>query len=427
MLCKFHGERMIWLSAAGIKPILRNRTFLIMWGGQLISLLGDMLFDLALIWWVMNVTSSGMAISAVALAASLPSIILGPIVGVYVDRLDRRRLMIMSDVVNGVIMASMAVLYWQGIFSLPLIVAAAALTGVVSTAHGPAFQASIPVVVGKEHLVRVNSLIQTAGSTLGLFVPGISGLILAVAGIGASIMFNAVSYLIAALSLSFVSFPSPRMSSPHDSVLRDAVQGMRFVFSHRLLLPMLIFASLINLTLAPVSIALPLLVVNKLGGGPALLGMFGSFRNAGVLLASIILSAYPNLLRKMGLIMVFCIVAIGGFTVLIGVSPNALGVLLGGAFVGFAVVVANVASQAIWQREVPDNLRGRSFAARETITSGLRPMGIAAAGPLVDWLGPQWLMGAAGVLCAISGIVGFVIPSIVNYPQEAEVAPSFTD
>ena len=286
---------------------------------------------------------------------------------------------------------------------------------------------SIPVVVGKEDLVRVNSLIQTAGSTLGLLVPGISGLILAVAGIGAAIMLNAVSYLIAALSLLLVSFPSPRISSPHNSVLRDALQGMRFVFSHRLLLPMLVYASLINLTLAPVSIALPLLVVNKLGGGPALLGMFGSFRNAGVLLASVILAAYPDLLRKMGLIMVFCIVAIGGFTFLIGVSPNALGVLLGGAFVGFAVVVANVASQAIWQREVPDNLRGRAFAARETITSGLRPMGIAAAGPLVDWVGPQWLMGAAGVLCAISGIVGFVIPSIVNYPQEAEVAPSFTD
>ena len=398
-----------------------------MWGGELVSLLGDMLFDLALIWWVLNVTSSGMAISAVALAASLPSIILGPIIGVYVDRLDRRWLMILSDVINGLIMAGMAFLYWQGMFSLPLIVISAALTGIVTTAHGPAFQASIPVVVGKEDLVRVNSMIQTAGSTLGLMVPGISGLILAVAGVGASIMFNAVSYLIAALSLLFISFPSPRASSTQNSVIRDALQGMRFVFSHRLLLPMLVYAALINLTLAPVSIALPLLVVNKIGGGPALLGLFGSFRNAGVLLASVLLSTYPGLLRKMGLVMVTCIVAIGGFTIVIGVSPNALGVLLGGAFVGFAVVVANVASQAIWQREVPDDLRGRAFAARETITSGLRPMGLAAAGPLVDWIGPQWLMSAAGILCAISGVMGFLVPAIVNYPQETEVAPVFTN
>ena len=324
-------------------------------------------------------------------------------------------------------MAGMAFLYWQGMFSLPLIVISAALTGIVTTAHGPAFQASIPVVVGKEDLVRVNSMIQTAGSTLGLMVPGISGLILAVAGVGASIMFNAVSYLIAALSLLFISFPSPRASSTQNSVIRDALQGMRFVFSHRLLLPMLVYAALINLTLAPVSIALPLLVVNKIGGGPALLGLFGSFRNAGVLLASVLLSTYPGLLRKMGLVMVTCIVAIGGFTIVIGVSPNALGVLLGGAFVGFAVVVANVASQAIWQREVPDDLRGRAFAARETITSGLRPMGLAAAGPLVDWIGPQWLMSAAGILCAISGVMGFLVPAIVNYPQETEVAPVFTN
>lgn len=392
----------------------------------MVSLLGDMLFDLALMWWVVRVTSSGTAMSAVALASAVPTIVLGPIVGVYVDRLDRRALMIVSDVVNGAIMAGMAMLYWRGVFSLPLIVAAALLTNAVSTLHGPAFQASIPTVVGKNDLVRVNSLLHSSGSALGLLVPSLSGVIIALAGVGVSIMFNAITFFIAAISLLWVTIPSPRAKSTQQTVIRDAVQGIRFILSHKLLLPMLMYAAVINLTLAPVSVALPLLIVNKLGGGPTLLGIFGSFRSGGVLLASVLLSAFPGLMRRMGAVMVTCIVAIGAFTLLIGSTSTPAILLLSGAFIGFTVVVANVSSQAIWQREVPDELRGRAFAARETISGGLRPLGIAISGPLVDWVGPQWLMSAAGLLCTLSGLVGFVIPDILAYPREHEALPNLT-
>jgi len=403
-------------------PVLKNRTFLIIWGGQIVSMLGDMLFDLALIWWVLAETGSGTAMAAVALAAALPSTLLGPLCGALVDRMDRRKLMIGANAANGILMLGVAVMYWRGIFSLPLILLASALNNVGASLHSPAFQAAIPIVVEKEDLVRANSLTQSASSTLGLVAPAISGVIIAVSGAGSLILFNGISYLAAALSLCFVQFASSKADSASHTILKDTWQGLRYVFSHSLLLPMLLYAAVINLTLAPVTVALPLLIANKLAGGPALLGLFYSFRSAGVLIASLSLSAFPKLMRKMGLVMVSCIVAIGIFTVLISISPLAIGVLLGGACIGFSVVVANIASQAIWQREVLDEYRGRAFAAKDTVSLALRPLGLAAAGPLVDWVGPQLLMGAAGVLCAVSGIVGWLMPVIIKYPIEHDVA-----
>lgn len=128
-------------------PVLRNKTFLILWGGQVVSLLGDTLFNLALMWWVVSVTESAVAVSFVALATSLPMLILGPFVGVYIDRSDKRLMMLAAHTLNGLITAVMALLYWRGIFSLPIILVAAVLMGIVSNLDGPAYEASIPVVV----------------------------------------------------------------------------------------------------------------------------------------------------------------------------------------------------------------------------------------------------------------------------------------
>lgn len=398
-------------------PVLRNKTFLILWGGQLVSVLGDMLFSLALMWWVVSETGSGVAMSGVALGSSLPRLLLGPIVGVYVDRLDRRKMMLTADTLNGIITAGMAVLYWRGHFSLPVIIGSATLMGAVTTLDAPAYEASIPTIVGEEQLVRANSLMQTANSVMGLVVPALSGVLVAVAGVGASIIVNSITFFFAAFTLLLIRIPSPRGGAVQSTFRSDLSEGVRFIVRNRLLMPMLIFAALINLTLAPVSISLPLLVVEVLSGGPALLGLFGSFQSAGVLGASLILSAFPQGLARTGRVMVGSLVALGVFTMLIALAPSTIVFLMGGTLVGFVLVVANVASQAIWQCEVPDGLRGRAFTARETISSSLRPIGQALTGPLLDRVGPVWLMGGAGLLCAVGGILGFTIGSIVEYPQ----------
>ncbi|MBT9133437.1 MAG: putative bacilysin exporter BacE [Firmicutes bacterium] len=403
-------------------PVLRNKAFLILWGGQIVSMLGDALFSLALMWWVVSETGSGVAVAFVALASSVPRLLLAPIVGVYVDRVDKRRMMLFADTLLGVITLGMTMLFWRGHFSLPVIIAAAALLGAASSLDGPAYEATIPAIVGKNQLVRANSLMQTANSIIGLLAPALSGLVIAVAGVGVAILANSISFFFAAFTLLLISLPAQSRVIKQRAFGRDLRDGAKFILGNRLLLPMLLYAALINLSLAPISVSMPLLVTNVLAGGPQLLGLFGSFQSVGVLAASLLLSAKPALLAATGKVMIFSLIALGCFTVIIARAKSAPHLLLGGAAVGFALVVANVASRTIWQREVPEEYRGRAFTARDTVSGALRPMGQALAGPMVDTLGPMWLIAGAGALCVVGGILGLGVRSIITYPEKPKRA-----
>ncbi len=402
-------------------PVLRNQRFLVIWIGQTISILGDTLYNLALMWWVVQETGSGTAMSAVALAGALPRIILGPLVGVYVDRWDRRMLMFVSNLVNGVITASIAVLLWQGGFSLSLIIISAALMGIVSTFHAPAFEAAVPTIVGEKELVRANSLMQTSHSVTGLVAPALSGVLIAFAGTGFSIMVDAITFFIAAISLLLITLPKPVANTVEQrSVLADAAEGFRYISRHGMLLPMLMFFAVINLTLAPMGIALPILIAKVMEAGPEMLGLFGSFQSAGILIASSLLSAAPGLIKRTGVAMVAAILMIGASTVVIGFAPGNWALLAGATGLGIALIIANVASQTIWQREVTDELRGRVFAARHTFSSGLRPLGLAVAGPMIDWVGARWLMGGAGIICMVTALAGWLVPGLIGYQHTAK-------
>lgn len=403
-------------------PVLRNKAFLILWGGQIVSMLGDALFSLALMWWVVSETGSGVAVAFVVLASSVPRLLLAPIVGVYVDRVDKRRMMLFADTLLGVITLGMTMLFWRGHFSLPVIIAAAALLGAASSLDGPAYEATIPAIVGKNQLVRANSLMQTANSIIGLLAPALSGLVIAVAGVGVAILANSISFFFAAFTLLLISLPAQSRVIKQRAFGRDLRDGAKFILGNRLLLPMLLYAALINLSLAPISVSMPLLVTNVLAGGPQLLGLFGSFQSVGVLAASLLLSAKPALLAATGKVMIFSLIALGCFTVIIARAKSAPHLLLGGAAVGFALVVANVASRTIWQREVPEEYRGRAFTARDTVSGALRPMGQALAGPMVDTLGPMWLIAGAGALCVVGGILGLGVRSIITYPEKPKRA-----
>ncbi|MBT9176269.1 MAG: putative bacilysin exporter BacE [Firmicutes bacterium] len=403
-------------------PVLKNKTFLILWGGQIVSMLGDALFSLALIWWVVSETGSGVAVAFVALASSVPRLVLAPIVGVYVDRVDKRRMMLFADALLGVITLGMTMLFWRGHFSLPIIIAAAALLGAASSLDGPAYEATIPAIVGKSQLVRANSLMQTANSIIGLLAPALSGVVIAVAGVGVAILANSISFFFAAFTLLLISLPAQLRVVKQRAFGRDLRDGARFILGNRLLLPMLLYAALINLSLAPISVSMPLLVTNVLRGGPQLLGLFGSSQSVGVLAASLLLSAKPALLASIGKVMIFSLIALGCFTVVIARAKSAPHLLLGGAAVGFALVVANVASRTIWQREVPEEYRGRAFTARDTVSGALRPVGQAIAGPMVDALGPMWLIAGAGALCVVGGILGLGVRSIITYPEKPKRA-----
>lgn len=412
------------MNNANETPVLKNRMFLIFWAGQMVSHLGDVLYSLALMWWVVKVTGSTMAMSSVALAGAVPRILLGPVAGVYVDRMDRRKLMLWTNILLGLVTLVIAYFFWTDNFSLPLLLVSSVIFAVLTTAQTPAFEASVPVIVGSEQLVRANSLMQSARSFIGIGAPAISGVIIGFYGVGASIVTNAVTFFFAGFSLLLISIPSPSRGIQAKSVLRDSGTGFKFIFSRTMLWSMLLFFAVVNLTLSPLGVILPLFVVNVLATGPAVMGLFGSAQSAGVLAGSSLVSAFPALLKRTGLAIIYSICTIGLSIALIGLVPGTTTFVAGAVLLGISVVCANVAAQAIWQREVPDELRGRVFAARHSFSTALTPLGMAVAGVLGGFIGPATFLAGSGLLCMFTGLLGFLVPGLGRYPFNSEQGQS---
>ena len=397
--------------------IFRNRTFVIVWIGQTVSIVGDILFNLALMWWIVSATGSGLAMSASALATGLPRVFFGPVAGVLADRLDRRRLMIATNGINALVTLGIVFLYYQGIFSLPLIIMAAAVLGTVAAIHNPCFEATIPSIVDVVHLTRANSLSQTSRSMAGIVAPALSGVIIAAAGVGASITINSLTFVIAGISLLLVSLPSPKVA-PRNGVIKQSLEGFRFIYVRRMLLAMLLFFAVVNLAMSPISIAVPILVLKVLDAGPTLMGAFGSSHSLGVLAGSSFLAALPRMARRSGLVVVLAIITGGLSLMAMGIFATPMALIVAAFSMGFAIVMAQISAQYIWQRETPDSLRGRVFAARITMSAALIPLGQALAGPAVDAAGPAVLLTVAGGACALGGCLGFLVPGLTRYTAE---------
>ncbi len=397
-------------------PVLRNRTFLIVWVGQSISGLGNNLFGMALLWWVVKETGSGAAMSVTALATALPRIVLGPMTGVLVDRYDRRVLMALADFTAGLVTLGAALLYWRGVFSFALIITAAAILSAIAAFHEPSFQASVPVMVGANQLVRANSLMQSAQSAIGILAPALAGIIIGATGVGMAVFLDAISFFVASFSLFTVNFPSPRGADRQRmSVWREAGTGFAFIFKHRLLFPMLIFNAMINLAVSPANALIALLVTQVLHAGPQFFGVLGSAQSAGILGGSLLLASFPRLVTRAGLSVILFTVAIGLAVAAFGLIPTPIAYVIAIAAAGFLMIMIGVAGQSIWQTEVPDQVRGRVFAARMAMGSGLMPLGLALAGPLSDWLGLLPVFTWAGLSCAAVGLAGFGIPGLASY------------
>lgn len=194
-------------------------------------------------------------------------------------------------------------------------------------------------------------------------------------------------------------------------------------FKHNLLFSMLILFAIINLTLAPIGITIPVLIVQVIKAGPALLGLFGSAQSAGVLVSSSLLSVFPGLIKRTGTALLTAIASMGAVIAVVGAFPSAITTIAAGFGMGFFAVTANIASQTIWQREVPSDVRGRVFAARHTLSVSLQPLGMAVAGPLSDLLGVTRLLAFSGSLCLLGGLAGFAVPGLASYPPKVSAEP----
>lgn len=402
--------------------------FFTIWTGQALSFFGSKVAMFGLIWWLTESTGSATVLALATLFAMLPTIVLGPLTGVLVDRWNRRRVMIVADGLIALLSLWIAFLFWTGaiqVWHVYLLMLAREIGGAF---HWPAMQATTSLMVPKQHLSRVGGINQALHGGLNIVGPAVGALLLSLTALGNIMLLDVFTALLAIVPLLFVAVPQPPRAEQAQggSVWGELREGARYVFGWRGLVILTGVAMLFKIALTPAFSLLPILVTQHFGGAAEELAGMESAYGIGIVAGGLLLGVWGGFRRRIYTTMAG--LAIAGLTILLlGLLPSgqfgaALAILL---VCGGTLALVDGPLFAVLQSTIAPDMQGRVimlFVSLVTLTS---PLGLLIAGPVTDAVGVQVWYVAAGAMCIAAGIVGFFIPAvrhIEDYGKKA--APS---
>ena len=394
--------------------------FITIYAGQAFSILGSSVVQFAIIWWITMQTESAISLSFATIAAMLPTIFLGPIAGVYVDRIDRKFILIASDLLVGLTSVVLAIAFTiTPVPPLGLIYFMLFMRGVGNSFHGPAMQASIPMLVPKEMLTKagawgslINSISNMAGPVLGAFLMGSFPI--------ASIMWvDIVGALLACFCLLFVKFSPLEIEDKEFSLLGDMKEGLQALTSSKQLRAMFPAAVLCNIIFNPIGSFLPLLVRTHFLGDAWHNSIVNFAAGAGILIASAIMGVWGGM-KKRFLMIAWAICGIGIMAISISIlPPEAFWLFVAFSFIitGFTVFT-NVPIMAYVQESVESHLLGKVLSLISSVLNVTMQLGLLIAGPLCEKLGVNQMFLISGILMIGIGLVFRIATKQFDYPTE---------
>jgi MFS family permease len=376
--------------------LLKNVRFMQLWVGQGISFVGDAVSTVALVVLVVQITGSASAVGGALVARLLPTLA-SPLAGVLADRLDRRVVLITSDLVRAVLVLGM-------VFARDLVVlyALAFLMGLARTFFNPTIRAAFPSVVGEGDLTRANSLISGTFSISITAGPALGGLLVASSGVSAAFLLDAVTYLVSAAFLSRIPLPRPQRDS-REGFVQELRTGLSYLAGARVPLAIVVGAFL---TILATDIATPaqvFLAKETFGAGDVGYGLLVSLWGVGMVAGSALTAVLGDRVNLIPLyffgIFVWALALAGT-----GLSPTfiiALGAL---TLAGVSNGIDNVATDTILQKQVPDVLLGRVFSIRFLSYSIGEALAYPTGGLIMDAIGPRSTFLLAGLATATAGL-----------------------
>ncbi len=380
-----------------------QRTFLTIWIGQLVSVLGTSLTAFALSIWVFQTTGSVTQFGFVIIAVALPGLLVAPVAGVIVDRLDRRWVMLASDAGAALTTLAIAGLYMSGSLEVWHVAAAMAVNSLLAAFQEPAYAASITLLVDKRNYTRANGMVQTGQGLAAVFAPMIAGFLLPVIDVGGIILVDVLTFVAAVLTLAIVRIPRPTGASEKaaakSNFREEASLGWRFIRSRRGLLGLLLFFTVTNLFTAATNVLMAPMVLSF--ATVTTTGIIASVFGIGMLAGSILITAWGGPERRVFGVAVFGLVN-GLALAVVGLRPDVFVIGTGIFLLAFTRPAIDACSQSIWQSKTPADIQGRVFSLRRMIAQAATPVGFILAGPLADGIFEP-LMASGGDLAGTLG------------------------
>jgi len=389
--------------------LINTRDFGLLWWGQTTSQIGEGLNKVALLWFVYELTGSAMKMTMVGLLQTIPPLVFGPLIGVYLDRLPKKVVMVWVDLVRALLTVLIPVLYALDTLSIEGLYGLIFLTSVVSTVFGPALVSAVPLLVRPSELMSANALIQGTSNIGMLLGPAISGIMIALIDAENVLFVNSATFLISAFCLMPIRFAVShrRTVEGASSVWEELRGGFRFVFAQRsMVFTLVIISSLYNLGVSAFVFILPVYAKEFLQVGPVQLGWLWSALGVGMLAASTWLAWRKQSDMQGRLRIVVRGMTIGGLAVcslsLLETPLVAAGIVV---IVGGSTAVLNPIVWALLQEVTPEHLIGRVLTTFSVGSMASAMAGMTGFGWVADAIGPAASLVGLGLVLLLTAAV----------------------
>jgi MFS family permease len=383
---------------------LRSRNYRLFFSGQIISLIGTWMTRIATSWLVYRLTDSAVLLGVVGFASQIPSFLLGPIAGVWVDRWDRHRTLVWTQSLSMIQSFSLAALALTGTAKIWEILLLALFQGVINAFDMPARQSFvIQMVDRREDLGNAIALNGSMVNSASLVGPAIAGVVIAAVGEGYCFLIDGISYIAVIVSLLSMRITIPQARRPQREVMHELQEGWHYVRGSLPIRSILLNLGLVSMFGFPYSVLMPIFAAEVLHGGPNTLGFLMAAVGVGALVGTASLTMRKSIVG-LGRRIVIATVLAGAALIAFGFSHNLWLSILILPFVGFGLMQQMAPSNTILQTIVDDEKRGRVMSFYAMAFLGMVPFGSLLAGYLAARIGAPRTMMVNGAVCLIGSL-----------------------
>ena len=388
----------------GIGRALKSRNYRLFFSGQSVSLIGTWITRIATSWLVYRLTNSALLLGLVGFAGQVPTLLIAPFAGVIVDRVDRHRLLVWTQVLSALQSAALAALAFTGLISVGWILFLQVLQGMINAFDTPARQAFVVQMVEDRadlpNAIALNSTMVNGSRIIG---PSIGGIIIAAVGESWCFAIDAVSYIAVIISLLLMRVSHevpPRSGESMFSELRD---GYRYVAGFAPVRTSLILLAIVSAMGMPYTVLMPVIALNVLHGGAHTLGFLMTASGLGAVAGALYLASRRSVLG-LGRVMLIATWTFGLGLIAFGLTRSFWLALIVLPFVGAGFMVEMASTNTILQTITEERLRGRVMAFYTMAFFGSAPVGSLLAGVAADRIGASSTIILGGVACLAAGV-----------------------
>lgn len=390
-----------------------KRNIILFMTSQTISLFGSALVQYAIMWHITLNTQSGMMLTIYIICGFLPTFFFSPLGGVWADRYNRKRLIIISDSAIAISTLLLAILFLMGYDSLWLLFLISAVRAAGTGIQTPAVGAILPQIVPEKQLTKVNGINGSIQAFITLVSPMVSGALFAVAPIETIFFIDVItaaigiSILVGFVHISIHAKAKEKQATSHIS---DFLQGINYIKNHEFLKKFFLFFAFFFVFVAPAAFLTPLQVTRSFGDDVWRLTVIEISFSIGMMAGGVLIASWGGFKNKVHS-MTLASLLIGVCTFMLGVVPSFWVYLIFMVLTGVAMPIFNTPATVLLQERIEEEYLGRVFGVLGMISTSMMPLGMLVFGPIADKIEIEWLLIVTGILLFIQGF--FLIGSKV--------------